>query len=373
LPSFERDACAAIVLSVPHAILLLDARLHIALANRAAALLFGRSSARLRGLPVARLLSPTAVAVLLQDFGARRARVVETSLPATTPGAAEITLKITAVPLADGPTLRRARAADHGVSGFTLLVIEDISVKATLEQQLVEGEKQAAMGQLAAGLLHEVSNPLTGLGSNLLFVRNALSAAISPEVAQALDASLDQLEQMRQLLGTLSSLPGRAAPRYEPADLDHIIRQCVTFIARDAEQRRISLVVSSSSAAATCEMDMRLIKQVMLNLLKNAMEAMPHGGRIVVTSTRRPGVAGDPPVVEVEITDTGVGIAEPDLRRVFRPLFSTKPRGAGLGLPFCRQTVEEHGGAIRISSPGRDRGTTVLVSLPTRQPTHEDD
>jgi signal transduction histidine kinase len=75
------------------------------------------------------------------------------------------------------------------------------------------------------------------------------------------------------------------------------------------------------------------------------------------------------PAAIIDVLDTGVGILQPDLRRVFRPLFSTKPRGAGLGLSFCRQTVEEHGGLITLRSPGRDRGTHVTISLPLRQHT----
>jgi signal transduction histidine kinase len=177
---------------------------------------------------------------------------------------------------------------------------------------------------------------------------------------------------MRQLLGTLSSVPRRSAPRFELADVHRVIRQCVAFIARDAERRQISIDVALSAAAAMCEIDVRLIKQVLLNLLKNAMEAMRDGGRIVI-QTSRPAAEAEPGVVVIEIADTGVGIAECDFRRVFRPLFSTKRGGAGLGLSFCRQAVEEHGGAIQITSVGKDQGTTVCVSLPVRQPVNQDD
>jgi two-component system, sporulation sensor kinase E len=360
-PSFERAAYGAIVQSVPHAVLLVDAKRHIVLVNRAAAALFGRPPARLRGLPIVRFLPADAVNLLFTDFGRQRLRVVETCLTTkgTTPSLC--TIKITATPL-----------ANRKVSPYTLLVIEDISDKATLEQQLVDSEKQAAMGQLAAGLLHEVSNPLTSLGSNLLFVRQSLPGAVDLELRQALDASLDQLGQMRQLLGTLSSFPGRAAPRFELEDMHYIIRQCITFIAKDAERRKISIVATFSPAAAMCEMDIRLIKQVLLNLLKNAMEAMPDGGNIAIrTSHSEPGEASA--AIDVEIADTGVGIAESDFRRVFRPLFTTKRGGAGLGLSFCRQAVEEHGGAIRIASEGKDRGTTVCITLPVRQPSNLDD
>jgi two-component system sensor histidine kinase HydH len=327
----------------------------------AAALLFGCAPARLRGAAVDELLSPDTASLLLRDLDQGRPRVLETCLVTKSRTQAVRTIKITATPLAG----RHARF-------FTLLLIEDISEKARLEQQLVDSETQAAMAQLAAGLLHEVSNPLSSLGSNLMFVREALPAETSLEVTQALDASLDQLEQMRQLLATLSRLPGRAVPRYERADLHQVIRQCATFIARDADRRGISVDVRCPAESAPCEMDVRLIKQVLLNLFKNAMEAMPDGGRLSV-GTSPPEADDEPGSLVIKVADTGIGIAEADLRRVFRPLFSTKRRGAGLGLSFCRQAVEEHGGAIRITTGGKNQGTTVFVSLPASQPTDLDE
>ena len=359
--SFERAAYSAIVQSVPHAVLLVDARQHIVLVNRAAAILFGRTPARLRGVPVCELLPADTLNGLWRDFGPHRLRVIETSLISLAHQPSIRTIKITAVPLVNSKASR-----------FMLLMVEDLSDRAMLEQQLVDSEKQAAMGQLAAGLLHEVANPLTSLGSNLLFVRDTLAAHEDPTVAQALDASLEQLEQMRALLGTLSSFPGRTAPRYEIADMHELIRHCVAFIARDAEHRRISTRVCLAPVRATVEMDVRLIKQVLLNLMKNAMEAMPHGGHLAIF-TWQAASEGQPGSLVIDVADTGTGIAEADLRRVFRPLFTTKRRGAGLGLSFCRQTVEEHGGAIRITSAGKDQGTTVCISLPVRQPLTQDE
>jgi signal transduction histidine kinase len=177
---------------------------------------------------------------------------------------------------------------------------------------------------------------------------------------------------MRQLLGTLSHLPGRAAPRYQIGDLHQLIRQCAAFVAKDAERRGVSMRMALSPAATMCEMDLRLIKQVLVNLLKNAMEAIHDGGRITIR-TWQATAEGEADSVLIEIADTGVGIAECDLRFVFRPLFTTKRGGAGLGLSFCRQAVEEHGGAIRITTGGKDHGTTVCVSLPLRQPVNPDD
>ena len=138
------------------------------------------------------------------------------------------------------------------------------------------------------------------------------------------------------------------------------------FIAKEAERRRVE-VSAFFESPIPCEIDVRLLKQVVLNLLNNAMEAMPHGGRIEIRTALQSPAADQSPAILIQIADTGVGIAEADLRKVFRPLFSTKPRGAGLGLSFCRQAIEEQGGEIRLTSCGRNRGTVATISLPIRQ------
>jgi nitrogen fixation/metabolism regulation signal transduction histidine kinase len=347
--------CRALVHSLTQAVVLVDERLRVVLANPAAASLFQMPCDRLIGASIAALVPHGNLVTSLRDFHDRRSKVIEVRPPVIGRGRAAVALKITATRLEANS--RECR----------LLVLEDVSEQAMLEHQLVESEKRAAMAQLAAGILHEVSNPLTGVGSNLMFVRDALGASRSDDVSRALDASLDQLEQVRQLLDTLTGFTGRPAAQYEPADLHDVVRRCLTFVSRDLERRRIQLTVGFAPVAITCEMDVRLMKQVLLNLLKNATEAMPGGGRLGVRTLCRAANGHEPAAAVIEIADTGVGIAEPDLRKVFRPLFSTKPRGAGLGLSFCRQAVEEHGGEIRLLSRGRGHGTAAIISLPLSQ------
>jgi signal transduction histidine kinase len=338
---------------------LLDAQLRVRLANSAAASLFRTPPERLHGAPMLAVVPACELAAWLRDFHGRQTKVLEIQAIARGRARSVPALRIAAVRLDD--------------TAFTLLVLEDITEKAVLEQQLVDTEKQAAMGQLAAGILHEVSNPLASLGSNLLFVRTALGSNATNDVMKALDTSVDQLDQMRQLLGTLSGFNGRRTPRYELADVQDIVLGCVTFITKEAEQRRIELTVSLAPSPVACEMDVRVIKQVLINLLKNAMEAMPRGGRLDVRTSYRSSDDREPAGVIIEIADTGVGIADSDLRKIFRPLFTTKPRGAGLGLSFCRQAVEEHGGSIRVTSDGRNQGARAVVVLPLRQTPATDD
>lgn len=350
----------------------MDAELRVVLANRAASLLFRIAPERLRAVPITTLVPHPELATWLREFGARQTKMLETTLPPGKRGRPPRTLKITAVRMT-GTAPRRRAPSSTKPREFRLLVLEDISDRALLETQLVETEKQAAMGQLAAGLLHEVRNPVASLGANLLSAHEKLANADQPdpEIAQALTDSLDQLEQMRQLLGTLSAFPRRSSPQCARADLHELVRQCVRFVAKEAECRGVQLTVESAPVPIVCEMDVRMIRQVLLNLLMNGIEAMPTGGRLGVRTSCRDGSAEAGAAAVIEISDTGVGISEADLRLVFRPLFSTKPHGIGLGLSFCRQAIEEHGGEIRLASRGRDRGTIATVSLPLCQPRDE--
>jgi signal transduction histidine kinase len=347
-----------------------DAQLRVVLANRAASSLFQRRIDQMRGVRITNLVPDHHLEVLLRSRD-RRARFIETSQRMDGDHRGALTLNITIVPLAYRGGLAKARnlrLRGHAAGGeFQLLVLDNVSEKSALEQQLVDTEKQAAMGQLAAGILHEVSNPLTSLGSNLVFVRDMVAPAGPPDAAQALDVSLEQLDQVRQLLGTLSAVPRRPAPHYELASLHNLIRRCAAFVAKDAEGRYIDIVLSLALDEQQCETDVRLIKQVLVNLLKNAMEAMPAGGRIVIATSFHAATGTEPPCAVIEVADSGMGIPESDLRKVFRPLFSTKPRGAGLGLSFCRQAIEEHGGEIRLTSGGGRGGTVAIVSIPLRQ------
>jgi len=350
--------------------MLLDEQRRIVLLNRAAAGLFGGAADQMRGRVITDFVPRATVEQLFADVGSKRTRMIETCVPAPRAAAAQRTLKISAVRMAEWGAVgaaSRPGVAQPRKREFRLLVLEDVSDRALLEQQLVDTEKQSGMAQLAAGILHEVTNPVASIGSNLEYVRASLSHSAAPDVRTALDASLEELDRMRQLLGTLSVFPGRAAATYELADVHDLIQRCLTFVARDAERRGIRTSMSCPEGPMPCEMDARLIRQVLLNLLKNAMEAMPRGGRVELRTSVRSAGAHGPASIAIDITDTGVGIAESDLRKVFRPLFSTKPRGTGLGLSFCRQAVEEHGGEIRVTSAGRGLGTTVTLSLPVRQ------
>jgi PAS domain S-box-containing protein len=351
IPAYEK-----LFALLPQAVLLLDERLEVRLANQAAADLFRIPREQLRGTHISALAAHKDLPKLISEFMEERAKLIEIHpQPEPAPQAGRI-LKITIAPV----------RSESPPQEFRLLVLEDVTQKVMLEEQLVQAEKLAGMGQLAAGIAHELGNPLGSMSSNLRFLRASLAADGHADLVEPLDTTLDNLERMHDLLRNLAEFTGMRPPRYEPADLDRLIRRSLAFIAKEAETRGIELALSLADNLPTCQLDARAVTQVLLNIFKNAIEAMPQGGRLRVSArlTQAAEEAGE--VVRLEIEDTGVGIEEGELRKVFRPLYSTKPGGTGLGLSFCRQVVEEHGGEIRLASR-KGHGTKVTVTFPSQQ------
>jgi signal transduction histidine kinase len=169
------------------------------------------------------------------------------------------------------------------------------------------------------------------------------------------------------LLLDLSRFTAVQRPRFTATDLRHTLSHVLALIQREAEQHHIELFWQCDDHLPECEVDVREIKQLFLNLLKNALEAMPGGGRLSVTMGLRPKAAPESAeAIRLEIADTGVGMSASEGRSIFRPFYSTKPKGTGLGLPFCRHVVEEHGGEITVSTQ-LGKGSTFVVILPVRQ------
>ena len=230
----------------------------------------------------------------------------------------------------------------------------------------VDGDASAPTAHAAADVLNELPSPLTQLASDLLFIRNRADALRPDDLRAALDLCIGHVKQMRQLVGSLEGFGGQPTPNYVIADIHDIIRDAISVVSEDLERQCVRLTLSAAPMLVRCDLDVGIMRQVLINLLRNAIEAMPHGGAITVRTSVRNGRPAAVPVVLIQIGDSGVGISSADLRRVFRPRYSTKRGGIGLGLPFCRQAVDEHGGQIRITSPGIDQGTVVTVSIPAR-------
>jgi signal transduction histidine kinase len=251
------------------------------------------------------------------------------------------------------------------------MLLEDRSERIRLEQQLIQSEELAGMGQLAASLAHELGNPLSIMSATLQYLYQRLQQHDDP-LADKMAVKLNNLQRMDELLKTLAEFMGPEQPHIECLDLHQTLPHVLTFAAKEAEGHQVTIHIDFEPMLCPCKADHRQLKQVLLKLFKDALEAMPAGGHLTV-SVRRLISAGSTakPELLIAVQDTGIGIADTDLDVIFRPFYSTKKQGTGLGLPFCRRVIEEHGGEIGVHSQ-RGKGTTITIRLPVR-PEGEDD
>lgn len=268
----------------------------------------------------------------------------------------------TSAPQAHEPLAQEPSADEPSI----LVVLEDITDKIRMEEQLIQSEKLAGMGQLAASIAHELGNPLNAMTAILQEIKPLLRKKAG-EVCRRIDVVLDNLKAMDELLRDLISFTAPRQRRLRCADIHKAISQVLILVSRQAARQHIKITTDFSEDIPECWIDVRQMKQVFLNLFKNAMEVMPNGGTLSV-STRllRKYKKGH---IVVEVADTGVGIPEDELSVIFKPFYTTKESGTGLGLSTCRTIIEEHFGSIKVES-SFGKGSTFTLSIPAEGGDH---
>jgi len=252
-------------------------------------------------------------------------------------------------------------------SPFCLIILEDITQQMQLEEQLVQSEKLTGMGSLARSIAHELGNPLSIISSTLQYIQGNLTNIDNQNFREAIETTMDNIHQMHILLRSLSDFTGSKRPQFKFCNLQNIISRLLTFISKETALHNINTHQELDPNVPFCEVDHQEIKQMFLNLFKNAIEAMPRGGKLDVKMSFVPKeLSKNENRIMIEILDTGVEISEADTQYIFRPFYSTKPKGTGLGLSFCRRVVEEHGGEISVKSQ-KGKGTTFTITLPIKQ------
>lgn len=242
------------------------------------------------------------------------------------------------------------------VAVLTALYIGYARRLALARAALQRSENLSAMGRMAAGIAHEIRNPLGIIKNTAQLVRGELPDD-APH-AQLLEFIPEEVDRLNEILTGYLDFAKQAPPRPAPLELVQLLRRTLRILDRDLEQAGVRVldnleVVGQLPLTA----DPRRLQQVFLNLFLNAIQAMPEGGELRL----RVGVAGT--LAEVEVSDTGVGIDPRERDRLFEPFVTTKEKGSGLGLSVARQIVHDHGGQIAIDgAPGR--GATVKLTLP---------
>jgi PAS domain S-box-containing protein len=248
-----------------------------------------------------------------------------------------------------------------GMIAFGIDVTERLHAEAardTLAHAARRSEKLAALGTLAAGLAHELNNPIGIMSSRIELMLLEGGAALSGEVREDLQVLHRQAQRVARITQGLLSFAHRSAGEHVPIDLNHIVREMLLLVERQIVKAGVRMRVDLAPELPAVLGDADTLQQVVLNLVTNARDALVEGGDIEIV-TRSP----KPSTIELIVADTGPGIAPEDLARLFDPFFTTKPHGTGLGLSITHGIVSEHSGTIDVeSSPGE--GTRFILTFP---------
>ena len=246
------------------------------------------------------------------------------------------------------------------------------------QRLLVRQEKLASLGRLAAGLAHELNNPLSSVaGFAEALQRRAGEGETAgwpggTDVQEYLTLIQEEVARAATIVRRLLDFARQREPTFGVVDLGDVMTKAVSFVERQAHLANQRIVVTPFPQGSRVHADAQMLQQVFLNLLTNALDAIEGGGEVRITASRRQEGAGrgsGQAWLDVMVSDTGTGISAEDLPRVFDPFFTTKEvgKGTGLGLAISQSIVEQHRGTIEVQSDGMGRGTLVTVSLPLAQ------
>ena len=230
------------------------------------------------------------------------------------------------------------------------------------QEQLVRHEKLTVMGQLAGGLGHELRNPLGAIRNAAYFLSMALEEP-EQEIKEALEILDNEVVTSERIINSLLDFARPKPPTWHNVDINDVVQ---ATLSRVPVPENVEVLRQLSEMLPMISGDADQLAQVFGNLILNAFQAMPEGGRLVVktsASSVEPSEAASPEWVTVSFTDTGVGIDEETLGKVFEPLFTTKAKGIGLGLALTKLLIEGHGGTIEVQS-AVGKGSTFTVKLP---------
>ncbi len=237
------------------------------------------------------------------------------------------------------------------------VVAKDVTNLRTLERQLADAEHLAILGELAAGLAHEIKNPLAGIKGAIDVIRDSLSR--SDPHREILRDVLHEVNRIDQTVRDLLSYAKPRPPMHTTINLPDLAQRSIAMVRQSSIEGAPLFKLEKLTRIPPFTGDESQLEQVLLNLLLNAQNASPPGGTIEVRLSYDP----DDFTIRIEIEDEGPGIPEEIRKKIFQPFFTTRPEGTGMGLPTCLKNVQYHGGSIEVFSQ-MGRGTRIVVALP---------
>lgn len=329
--------------SMPNGLITVDQSMRVATFNPTALEIIGKKKEEVEGRHISELLPlDDEIKHVLSDPEAVHDREVE--IPNESKVKSFLALSVSAL-----------KEPDSRLSRGAVIIVRDMTIIRELEQKVALSAKFAALGRLSAGVAHEIRNPLNSIRGFIQYFQKKLP--LEEEDYRYTDLMLTEVDRLNRVISKLLAYSKPREPRLVIRSLDDILDHCARVLEREASEAGVEIVRTTSDEIPLVLMDTDQITQVFLNIIINAIEATPRGGKVLI---RHQNVAQGRLVVTVE--DTGQGIPREDLDKLFDPFFSTKKKGTGLGLAIVKSIVEGHDGEIKVESEA-GKGTRFIITL----------
>ena len=334
-----------VVENVPIGLLALDYQGKIAAFNRGAEAILQLSAPQTIGQPADRIIPPE----LLDEIhhSKKQTDVIEKEIECKTAGGNMIPLEIGASSLKD----------ENDVFLGNVLLFKDLTEVRTLRREVARSQRLASVGRLAAGVAHEIRNPLSSIKGFATYFKERYPDR--PEDQQTADIMIQEVDRLNRVVGQLLEFAKPVPVKPKPVSLQALLNDSIKLIRDRAAEKNISIQTKNNTRMAEVRIDPDRINQVLLNLYLNAIDSMESGGELKVEISSD----GQRRNVVIQVSDTGRGISRENLSKIFEPYFTTKSTGTGLGLAIAHNIVEAMGGKITVVSD-KEVGTTFTVALP---------
>ncbi len=334
-----------IIESMPDGLITLDSRGRIASCNPRALEYTARDLAELKGNKPEDIFKDWPVDSLEQHDG-----ISSFSYTFVTPEDGEIPVEISGSPLLD----------EEGRIMGAVLLLRDLREIRAMEEQLARSQRLASLGRMAAGIAHEIRNPLGTLRGFAQYFGSRAEDDASREYS---DLMVGEVDRLNAIISSLLQFSRPREPEFDRVEVRELLARTAQLLEHDFSEKQMTLELADH---CTCEIeaDSDLLLQVLLNLLKNALNASGSHDKVVLSCEE------DAQNVYITVTDTGVGMTREEREQMFDPFFTTRKAGTGLGLAVSHQIVEQHNGSFDVRSrPGR--GTAITIALPRQQTDNE--
>ena len=345
----EKGFLDAVFDAVQEGLLVLDSSGRVLYSNRAAERMFGFRSATARGDRIQRYIRDIDWDRVLHLDEREWTRVSSREIEVNYPERRFLAFYVVPLP------------SDHPESaGGAAVIFRDVTRERQSAAEHVESERLRAITLLAAGVAHEIGNPLNSLTIHLQLIQREISRLpeeLRTEIAELLGVASREVNRLDGIITQFLHAVRPVKPQLSSCHLDEILRETIAYMRHEMADRKVLAELESPEGMPTVLGDRGQLRQLFFNLVKNASEAMPGGGVVSVRLT------SNDRMVAVMIRDTGVGMDPAQIGQVFDPYYTTKRHGSGLGMMIVQRIIRDHGGEIEVHSE-RGRGTSITVYLP---------